>query len=380
MKIFTILFSLLLFTLPSVVEADSLDDLREWQLVNELQANPNLLIDSEVRENHRFYGPAAYYQAVAYFIVGKGHIERVPEDEQLTLSKGQWLAATGRFKVLVINEPGLTFHVSEEKLFIENPQIFSEGTNVYLAEKLGLSTVAPELDQLRYAHLWTPFALLSKFIEYVLSIIHSYIAPNWVITLIIFTVLLRLILVPVSITSARVQRRVDQIKMSLTPKLDDIKAKFKGAEAHEKIMNAHKELGVSPFYTLKPMLWTLVQIPFLIAVFNALGEMPQFTSSSFLWIENMAYPDALFTIPVAFPLFGNEINLLPFLMAGVTVISVLLLQNTLLPSEAFKKQKRNLYFMAFGFFLLFYAFPAVMVFFWMLTNIVQAIQQRVFKV
>jgi YidC/Oxa1 family membrane protein insertase len=172
------------------------------------------------------------------------------------------------------------------------------------------------------------------------------------------------------------QRKVSQVQSSLAPKLADIKANYDGEEAHNRLMAAHKELGVSPFYTLKPMLGSFIQIPILIATFNALGEMPQFVGQSFLWIKDLAYPDAIMQFSFAVPMFGDSLNLLPFLMTIITIYSTRVFQNKHAPEAEVKRQKRNLYFMAFAFFILFYPFPAVMVLYWALANILQFIQQK----
>jgi YidC/Oxa1 family membrane protein insertase len=145
-------------------------------------------------------------------------------------------------------------------------------------------------------------------------------------------------------------------------------------------MNAHKELGVSPFYTLKPMLGSLIQVPILIAVFNALGEMPQLDGESFLWIENLAYPDSIGHLPFAIPMFGDTISLLPFIMTAVTLYSTIIFRNRHAPEAEVKSQKRNLYLMAGAFFILFYPFPAAMVLYWTLANMLQTIQQQVIKI
>ena len=50
-------------------------------------------------------------------------------------------------------------------------------------------------------------------------------------------------------------------------------------------------------------------------------------------------------------------------------------QTVALPSDM-KAQKRNLYLMAAGFLILFYPFPAGMVLYWTLSNILQTVQQQ----
>jgi len=124
--------------------------------------------------------------------------------------------------------------------------------------------------------------LLSKLIESILVLIQTYIVSSWGAVIIVFAILLKLLLLPVGIMTTNFQRKVSQIQSSLAPKLSDIKANYDGEEAHNRFMIAHKELGVSPFYALKPMLGLFIQLPIMIAVFNTLGEMSQFAGQSFL--------------------------------------------------------------------------------------------------
>ena len=123
------------------------------------------------------------------------------------------------------------------------------------------------------------------------------------------------------------------------------------------------------------MIGTLIQIPVLIAVFNALGEMPQLDMQSFLWVKNLAYPDAVTALPVVIPGIGGHINLLPFLMTAVTLFSTLIFSSPHASATELKKQRRNLYMMAAAFFILFYPFPAAMVLFWTVNNLLHSIQQ-----
>lgn len=46
------------------------------------------------------------------------------------------------------------------------------------------------------------------------------------------------------------------------------------------------------------MLSLFIVIPFGMMIFAALGEIPQFNDVYFLWIEDLAYPDAV--LPLGF--------------------------------------------------------------------------------
>jgi YidC/Oxa1 family membrane protein insertase len=196
---------------------------------------------------------------------------------------------------------------------------------------------------------------------------------------VLFTVLLKIALVPLGILTVGMQGQVSQHQARLAPMLAEIKGKYDGEEAHKRIMAAHKKLGISTFFALKPMLATFIQVPVWIAVFNALGEMPQLSGEGFLWIESLAYPDSIATLPMVLPVFGNSVSLLPILMTVVTIVSARLFQDRHAPEDELKRQKRNLYFMALAFLVLFYPFPAAMVLYWTLSNALQIVQQRVIR-
>ena len=127
------------------------------------------------------------------------------------------------------------------------------------------------------------------------------------------------------------------------------------------------------------MLPMFIQIPIWVAVFNALGEMPQLDGQAFLWINNLAYPDAIANLPTALPLLGDTVSLLPLLMTVVTILSAALIQDRLAPANEQKKQKRNGYLIALSFLVLFYPFPAAMVLYWTLSNALQIVQQKMIK-
>ena len=127
------------------------------------------------------------------------------------------------------------------------------------------------------------------------------------------------------------------------------------------------------------MLPLFIQIPILMATFNALGEMPQFRDQSFLWIADLAYPDSVYDLSFGIPLLGGSISALPLLMTIVTIISIMIFRNQHVSKAGMRSQKRNLYLMAVAFLILFYPFPAAMVLYWAMANALQAIQQQILK-
>jgi YidC/Oxa1 family membrane protein insertase len=373
---------LIVYVIYSTHAVASIPDETSHQLsLDALQSNPTEFLQQKVQENYAFFGMSVYFNNLDYYLIDTEQIRRIEEAEIITLQAQQWLAVVGRFRVMLIQADSLIFSVNNQSLKWQNPAVLAQDqSQLMLVAKNELSAISPELNQIRYAHLWWPLAGLSRAVEAALVFIQQYLVSNWGWTIVLFSVLVRLLLLPVGILTTRSQRKVSQVQALLAPRLLEIKANFDGETAHNKIMAAHKDLGVSPFYTLKPMLATMIQLPILIAVFNALGVMSQFEGQSFLWITDLAYPDTIGNLSSAIPMLGSSISLLPVVMTIVTLLSTISFQNSHAPELELQRQKRNLYLMAAAFFILFYPFPAAMVLYWTAANILTGLQQYAIKI
>jgi YidC/Oxa1 family membrane protein insertase len=228
-------------------------------------------------------------------------------------------------------------------------------------------------------HLWSIFSGLSNVIEHILRFIHQSFDLNWGLSIIFFSCVVKLFLFPLGLITHKLQQQVNFIQRQLAPELAQVKLLSDAEDAHEQLMRAYKAAGVTPFYTLKPLLSTFIQIPILIAIFNVLGELPQLEGQSFLWINNLAAPDSLGHFPFSIPYLGNTFSVLPVLMTAITLYSTRFLKKNAISHAELKRQKRNVYWMSALFFLLFYPFPAAMLLFWTMNNILQVVQQRLMQ-
>jgi len=341
----------------------------------------SLLVTKEhVADPYEFFGLAAFYSEIRVDLIATDSIRPADREGEPKTLGNEWLGVSGRYDAHAILAPGLDYRVTDEGLWVKSRTALTEpGVVSIQSSKTELYETAPELKALRYAHLWNWLGALAKLVEASLIFIQAHIVSNWGLAIAVLALVIKVLLLPVSILTARLQLRVSSVQARLLPELAEIKAAYDGEEAHERIMAAHGKQGVSPFYTLKPMLGTLIQVPVLIAVFNALGEMPALRESSFLWIGDLAYPDAIAPLGFSIPLLGNKLSLLPFCMTAVTVWATLTLRRELLSKAQLGAEKRRMLMMAGGFFLLFYPFPAAMVFYWTCTNLFQLPLQRLLK-
>jgi YidC/Oxa1 family membrane protein insertase len=369
---------LMVLTAPAIISDVQAGDRALLEVATNSETSDDLFarVAAQLREPYDFYGLAAYYNVLSFFSVNDGVVDDVAPGEQVTLSAGQWFAVTGRFNVMVMQWPGAVIEIHENSFRIASQPAAGAEATIEVISKSSLRDVDPSLNSLRYAHLGRVFGALAKGVEWTLVAVHDGGIDNWGVVVAIFAVLVKFLLLPLSILVTRVQSNCDRITAELAPHLAEIKKTHDGEEAHLRIMAAHKALGVTPFYTLKPLLATMIQIPLLVAIFNALGKMPQFLGAQFLWISDLAHPDTLAQLPFALPLLGGQFSALPILMTLVSLLSSALLSSAHAGADQAKAAQIQQYAMAAGFLVLFYPFPAVMVLYWTMANVLQLLQQR----
>jgi YidC/Oxa1 family membrane protein insertase len=239
----------------------------------------------------------------------------------------------------------------------------------------GTDLDGPALGGLRYPHLWWPLHPVARIIEALLAGLRGTLGISWGMAIMLLAIMLRVLLLPVSRYTRRVQQRVARLEGQLAPRVAEIRRTQKGEAAHMATLAAYKDLGISPYFRLRPMAGTLIQVPLLVAIFNVLGGMPQLEGARFLWIADLSLPDTIGKLPFAIPMLGQEISLLPLLMTACAVIAGRTYRNPEATPAMQRSQRRNIYVLAALFLLLFYPFPAAMVWFWLATNLLQLGQQ-----
>ena len=333
------------------------------------------LIDIAIREDFNYYGLASFYGGVNIYVLRGSTLIKINE-AQFQLDKDDKLIVSGRYKVLIISKIFETIALVNNKLtfyddgkIIESSSLNSKGLKRILI-KSHLTHADGPLYELKYAHLWHPLKIVSNLTEKFFVLFDNIIAKSWGINIILLAFIFKLFSLPIDILSSRSRQKINIIKKSISHLLLDVQEKKIGAEAkHKEYMKIHKDAGVSPFYELRPLIYTIFPIPFLIAIFNVLGESFLLSGQSFLWINDLAYPDNIYNFSFEIPLIGNSLNLLPLIM--LTMSSLLAIfhksQNTEL--SILRKQKVNLFLIGVLFFILFYPFPSALILFWVFTSI-----------
>lgn len=229
--------------------------------------------------------------------------------------------------------------------------------------------------ELLFHGLWRWMRGLCFALLRVLEWLHALI-PSWGLAICLLAVLVRILLYPMARWALSSQQRFSEVQREIQPAMARIKNKYKGGEQSERILRLYEKHGVSPMAGLKPLLIVLIQIPVFVALFHVLGQAFELRDASFLWIESLAEPDRLFGFGVDLPFFGAYFNLLPVLMAVTTLITIKLSPAPASSDAERRRQNIFLGLMALFFFLLFYPFPAGMVLYWTMANVLHIAQAR----
>jgi len=227
-------------------------------------------------------------------------------------------------------------------------------------ESKRLDAVAPGFDLVKdYGWL----TIIARPIFWAMEHIHA-ILGNWGWTIIVLTILIKLIFFPLSAASYR-----SMAKMKLvTPKMTEIRTRYKDEpqKMNAAMMELYKKEKINPLGGCMPI---LIQIPVFISLYWVLLASVEMRNAPWLWIADLAAPDTLFG---AYNIFGFHltIGILPILMA----ISMFV-QTRLNPTPPDPVQAKIMLWMPIIFSLMFFFFPAGLVLYWVVNNVLSIAQQ-----
>ena len=147
------------------------------------------------------------------------------------------------------------------------------------------------------------------------------------------------------------------IRKRLAPGIAKIKAVFRGDERHMILSAYYRQNQYHPVYALRSSFGLLVQIPFFLAAYSYLSQLPALRGVPFLFINDLGKPDAL--LPAA-----GGINILPVLMTLINCAA-----GALYTRGLGVRDKVQTYGMALVFLALLYNSPAGLVLYWTVNNV-----------
>lgn len=254
--------------------------------------------------------------------------------------------------------------------------------DVYLGpvEVGALQSADPELKGLLFGALWFWLRWISFALLWLWGVVHSGLAvllPASIskgLSIMGLSLAVHILMRPLTRIADRLQDEVHAIESRLAPKLLEIRSAHKGEAQAEGILALYKHEGVHPLYSLRSLLGVAIVIPVFIGAFDMLAENIHLLGVSFLWISDLSQPDAVAQLPFELPFFGSSLNLLPFLMTGLSVLASGLHRSPAQHPALRRRQLRNMFVLAAAFFVLFYTFPSGMVLYWTTNNLISALK------
>ncbi len=206
--------------------------------------------------------------------------------------------------------------------------------------------------------------ILLQSLEFFQRIFHSW---GWAI--ILLSILIYLVLYPLSVKQMRSMKEMQAVQ----PLVEEIRKQYKDnpQKMNKEIMELYRKHKVNPFGGCLPL---ILQMPIFFALYNALMRSVALRGANFLWIKDLSEPDRLFTLPSTIPLLGNELNILPIIMA-IGMFFQQRVSSAAASGASAEQQKIMLIVMPVMFGFIFYRMPAGLVLYWLINSILMLVFQ-----
>ncbi|MPT36127.1 MAG: membrane protein insertase YidC, partial [Flavobacterium sp.] len=154
---------------------------------------------------------------------------------------------------------------------------------------------------------WGIFGWINRYVFIpVYNVLSDYIPHG--IAIIIFTILVRLVMSPVTYKSY-----LSQAKMKvLRPEIAELNEKYgkDPMKKQQETMKLYNKAGVNPMAGCLP---ALMQIPVFYALFQFFPSYFDLRQKSFLWADDLSSYDSVLHLPFYIPFYGNHVSLFPIL-------------------------------------------------------------------
>ncbi|SFO28205.1 membrane protein insertase YidC [Nitrosospira briensis] len=215
-------------------------------------------------------------------------------------------------------------------------------------EQSKLSSIAPGLD-LTVDYGW--LTVIGAPLFWLLSFFHSW-TGNWGVAIILLTMSVKLAFFPLSAAGYRSMAKLRLV----TPKLQRLREQH-GADRqrmNQAMMEFYKTEKINPMGGCLPI---LVQIPVFISLYWVLLASVELRYAPFaLWIEDLSSPDPYYVLPI---------------IMGISMF----IQTRLNPPATDPIQAKVMQIMPFAFSIFFFFFPAGLVLYSLVNNVLSILQQ-----
>ncbi|WP_186052490.1 membrane protein insertase YidC [Burkholderia gladioli] len=314
--------------------------------------------------SHTFLGPAVYtdqkhFQKITFSDIDKNKAEYISSADNGWVAMVQhyfasaWIPQQGVKRDIYVEkiDPSLyRVGVKEQVKTIEPGQSADVSARLFAGpeEERVLEGIAPGLDLVK-DYGWV--TIIAKPLFWLLQKIHGYVG-NWGWSIVLLTLLIKAVFFPLSAASYKSMARMKEI----TPRMQALRERFKSdpQKMNAALMELYKTEKVNPFGGCLPV---VIQIPVFISLYWVLLASVEMRGAPWiLWIHDLSQRDPFFILPV--------------LMAGS-----MFLQTRLNPTPPDPVQAKMMMFMPIAFSVMFFFFPAGLVLYYVVNNVLSIAQQ-----
>jgi YidC/Oxa1 family membrane protein insertase len=191
-----------------------------------------------------------------------------------------------------------------------------------------------------------------------LKLLHA-LTGNWGIAIILLTTLVKVATIPLTQTTFKNMREMQRIQ----PQIQKLRERFKDDQValQKETMELYRRHHVNPLSGCLPM---VLQLPIFVGLYNALQYAIELRHAPFgFWINDLSAPDRLMVGGVGVPVLT--------ILMGCSMF----LQQWLTPQQGDPVQQRMMMIMPVIFTFMFINFPAGLVLYWLVNNILTIGQQ-----
>jgi len=167
---------------------------------------------------------------------------------------------------------------------------------------------------------------------------------NYGIIIIVLTILLKLVLSPLTYNSYK----SGAVMRHLKPEIEALNKKFpnqdQAMQKQQAMQVLYKKAGISPMAGCLP---ALIQFPILIAMYRFYPASIELRQKEFLWCNDLSSYDSILNLPFNIPLYGDHVSLFCLLMFGMQFFYTIYTMKQQQGQASMPGMKFMMYFMPF---------------------------------
>jgi len=276
--------------------------------------------------------------------------------------------------------PAMTIELSTARFDLAPQGTQSFDFTIYAGPKkfsiLKSADAGAEMQSLMFHDSWSfmrwIYLLLTDVLNWLFNLTH-----NYGIAIIFLTILVRLIVWPLTQKGMKIQQKSMAEMSRVKPFIDEINEKYKDnpQEKQRRTWEVYKEHNISPFASLRGCMPMLLQLPIFFGLYRVCNDTIDLYGAQFWWIQDLSQPDRLMHLGFTIPILGSYLNILPITMAITQFLATWI---SMKRSKNMDPTQRNMmYVMPLMFVFILYSLPAGLMIYWNVSNIWQIFQTMI---